>query len=73
MVTLTQLRCLTAGPETLAGTSGVILPAAAVAFAAFAFAFQKTSILPALTRIEGTLPDATTSTVTFLAARSSPR
>jgi MFS family permease len=68
MATLTQLRRLATGPETLAGTSGVILPVAAVAFAAFAFAFafQETSILPTLTRIEGTLPGATTSTVTFL-------
>lgn len=66
MAALTQIRRLTAGRDSLAGDSRMSVPAIVMAFAAFAFAFQETSILPTLTRIRGTLPGATTSTVSFL-------
>lgn len=58
----------TAGPsaEAAPGESNLTIPLAAIAIAAFCFAFQETSILTTLTTIERTLPGATTSTVSFL-------
>ncbi len=43
-----------------------VVPLVAISIAALCFAFQETSLLPALTAIRGSLPGASTSTTSFL-------